>query len=435
MAYDEIMVRLKGQKPGFRDAAMKVLTWIVHAQRPLKVSELQHAIAIDCEEEEEDAVIDGDSIPDIEDLISCCCGLLVVDQQSQIVRLVHYTAQEYFDARQSSYFPEAQARIAAACISYLRFQVLSDFGACREGASKRMRSHPLLQYAVVNWGNHAQSVQTAVLEQVKSLLLKDSDLGFISQMMPVLFMQTELQPYSSYFTYPWTAMDICAWFGLDLIFEDLLDTQDYLDNPNMACSPSTLHLAAHKGHATILTLLLRRGADMENPDDWGYTPICYAALGHRLECYNLLANHGANVFPNYRISRLMLDRILESKDIKMIEALLDSGNDTSIKERSKYGYSASFFGVKPIENCPELVLLLLRRGYGLGLTMQRREMAMKNPESVILVRRRQWVATFEGEPLYPDEEAVCHIKSISVAEDSASGVADGQSVVEFAGAV
>ena len=347
---------------------------------------------------------------------------------------MHYTAQEYFDAQRLSYFPEAQTKIAAACISYLNFQVLNDFDACREGAKQRLRSHPFLSYAVMKWGIHAQTAQQAVLDQARSLLEKDSRLGFISQIMPLLFVQEEMKPYSRYFTETWTAMDIYAWFELDLVFEDLLDTQDYLDNPYMACSPSTLHLAAHKGHVSILDLLLRRGADMEIPDGWGYTAICYAALGHHVESYSMLVRYGASPFPNYRISRLMLDRTLESKDIKMVEALLDSGNDTSIKEISKYGYSSSLFGVKPIENCPELVELLLRRGYELGLTAQRRKMALKNPERVMLVRRRRWVAIFQGEPLYPDEDALCNIKSISVTKHTASA-ADGQPVAEFAGAV
>ena len=43
------------------------------------------------------------------DLItSVCAGFVTVDEESDIIRLVHYTAQEYFDQTWATWFPNGQ---------------------------------------------------------------------------------------------------------------------------------------------------------------------------------------------------------------------------------------------------------------------------------------------------------------------------------------
>ena len=41
--------------------------------------------------------IDPDNVPDSGDIVSVCAGLVVVDHESAIVRLMHYITQEYFE--------------------------------------------------------------------------------------------------------------------------------------------------------------------------------------------------------------------------------------------------------------------------------------------------------------------------------------------------
>lgn len=42
----EAIDRIERQKDGLRNLVKKVISWIVHARRPLSVGELQHALAI-----------------------------------------------------------------------------------------------------------------------------------------------------------------------------------------------------------------------------------------------------------------------------------------------------------------------------------------------------------------------------------------------------
>lgn len=44
--YEEALERIQGQPVDESKLAMRVLSWIVYAIRPLKVGEIQHAIAV-----------------------------------------------------------------------------------------------------------------------------------------------------------------------------------------------------------------------------------------------------------------------------------------------------------------------------------------------------------------------------------------------------
>ena len=88
-AYHEALNRIQAHKPGFRDPAKLALSWIVYAARQLSVLELQHALAI----EEDSCELDEDNLPEMNEVLSACAGLVTVDEDSGIVRLVHYTTQ------------------------------------------------------------------------------------------------------------------------------------------------------------------------------------------------------------------------------------------------------------------------------------------------------------------------------------------------------
>jgi hypothetical protein len=107
------------QEPGFQEIALKVLSWITCAKRPLTTLELQQALAI----EEGDSGLDEDAVEKIDRLVSVCAGLITVDQEGGIIRLVHYTTQEYFERTQNDWFPKAQSEIAITCLTYLSFSI------------------------------------------------------------------------------------------------------------------------------------------------------------------------------------------------------------------------------------------------------------------------------------------------------------------------
>ena len=124
-AYHQTMERIRGQEAGFRQLAENVLSWITCAKRPLATSELQHALAVEVGEPE----VDEENLPQIEDMVSVCAGLVTVDEESGIIRLVHYTIQEYFKQIQERWFLNAETDIMKVCITYLLFHAFKS-GFC-----------------------------------------------------------------------------------------------------------------------------------------------------------------------------------------------------------------------------------------------------------------------------------------------------------------
>src|SRR5277367_5976341 len=111
------MERIEGQAADSEELAKQVLSWIACAKRPLTTSELQHALAVEAKEPQ----LDKENLCQVEDIVSVCAGLVTVDEESGIIRLVHYTTQEYFERTQSQWFPNTHTNITIICVSYLSF--------------------------------------------------------------------------------------------------------------------------------------------------------------------------------------------------------------------------------------------------------------------------------------------------------------------------
>jgi hypothetical protein len=82
--YDDVIHRMELQSREHVVIAKKVLCWVAFALRPLSITELKHALAIEpgmCDIE------DGD-LPDDEMMISACVGLVTVESDTKTVRLV-----------------------------------------------------------------------------------------------------------------------------------------------------------------------------------------------------------------------------------------------------------------------------------------------------------------------------------------------------------
>jgi hypothetical protein len=158
------MERIEGQLSDQEELAKEALSWITCAKRLLTTLELQHALAVKVGQEE----FDEGNKPDIEDIISVCAGLVTVDEESGIIRLVHYTTQEYFERTQKKWFPSAEFDITAICVTYLSFNVFRS-GFCHTDSSfeERLSLNLLYDYTAHYWGRHARqasSLHPKVLE-------------------------------------------------------------------------------------------------------------------------------------------------------------------------------------------------------------------------------------------------------------------------------
>jgi hypothetical protein len=82
------MERINNQNKQKKALAVKVLSWITRAKRPLTLLELRHALGVEVGMFELDQI----NLSDTEDIIAVCAGLVTTEEENGIIRLVHYTA-------------------------------------------------------------------------------------------------------------------------------------------------------------------------------------------------------------------------------------------------------------------------------------------------------------------------------------------------------
>jgi ankyrin repeat protein len=288
-AYEQAMERINGQREGFQLLAKNVLSWITYAKRPLTISELQHALAVEDGESE----LDEDNLPEIEDMVSVCAGLVTVDEESNIIRLIHYTTQEYFERTRGILFPNAEADITTTCITYLSFSIF-DSGFCQrdENLEERLRDNPLYEYAARNWGRHALEAS-----QTEDLIMKffGSEVKLEASVQAMLAFNEGLfhADCAEYEPRHMTGLHLGAYFGLKETIESLLMTSR---DPDLEDSfgRTPLSWAAQRGHIAVVQQLLGKGAEADPVDTFGRTPLSWAAENGHTQVVQQLLEEGAN---------------------------------------------------------------------------------------------------------------------------------------------
>jgi hypothetical protein len=290
--YEEAMKRIELQSADNRNLALRLLSWIVHAFRTLHLTEIQHAIAID-DLEPEDRLISQDSLTPQDILVDVCAGIVRVDEESGIVRLIHYTTQKYFEGNGSDHFPRAHHDIGVRCMKYLSLDVFGE-GYCPTDKlyERRLEENPLLDYAVKNGMNHTcegneQGAQDAAL----GLLLDDVKLSSSSQVL--LVGRYKYQKYSQAFPKKkFNGVHFTAYLGIKDIMIKLLSENSKI-NPDARddYGQTPLWWAAYRGHTAVVEALLATGkVEPDAKDNYGETPLSRAAArGHTVVVEALLA--------------------------------------------------------------------------------------------------------------------------------------------------
>ncbi|RTE72649.1 hypothetical protein BHE90_012925 [Fusarium euwallaceae] len=195
-AYQEILKNIWNQSPPRVERARQVLSWVIFTREPtnLTLPVLQRALSLQDADDTVDQGLEptdawehtpdsgseddfeayllsdfddgssgsststrGDVVPK-ETLLSVCRGLITMDKDTKLIRLVHYTARDYFSNEnvRADLFPHAQNQLTRSCMTSL----------ISAGAD-----HPFDQYSHRQWGHHAQPVerefQTEILDLVR----------------------------------------------------------------------------------------------------------------------------------------------------------------------------------------------------------------------------------------------------------------------------
>lgn len=193
--------------------------------------------------EPETSELDPSNISHMDDIVSSCCGLITIDAESNIVRLIHYTSKEYFERTGRNWFQRPHAKIAITCTIYFSFGIFdSGLTKSENELRERLKANRLLYYAAQNWGIHARE-HGAYLPQVIEFLKSKTIVQSSSQVL---------------------------WF----FQHHLRNSFDFSDiHPKKLIG---LHLAAYFGIIHGVQILLQ-DQNINSQDGNGRTPLSYAA--------------------------------------------------------------------------------------------------------------------------------------------------------------
>ncbi|KAF3181117.1 hypothetical protein TWF788_006618 [Orbilia oligospora] len=335
--YQTILNRICGKDPedikkdekvsvGSARKAFQVLSWITRSSRHLTKEELQHAIAVEPGTNE----IDKDNITNnIDDIISLCRGLVTYEEESNTVRLAHYTVQEYFERTWRSWFPHADSDIAKTCILYLSYDNFkAGQSQTEQEFQERLESNSLYSYAAKNWGKHTRDSwaegqrdggerspsakpktdypdwptrRCDTMSLVHNLLFKGGA-GLRSACVQAMFMPGLSSPkpltsaqFESSLENRMPGSHIAAYFGLKPVIEQLLEKNGPNLETDNSWGPTLLSFGAYFGLKPVITrLLVMNGTGIEAKDSWGQTLLSVAAENGHKDLVELFLERGAN---------------------------------------------------------------------------------------------------------------------------------------------
>ncbi|KAF7343630.1 Ankyrin [Mycena sanguinolenta] len=300
--YDQVIERINRQSEDDRNLAMRMLSWISHAKRLLRPSELRAALAV----EPETIELDPNNLVDVDTVLSVCAGLLLVDTRDNRLRLVYFTAQDYLERKRTTLFPHASAQITMTCFQYLSYDI---FRQKTDQPLSLFHRHSLLDYAVEYALLHARGEpESEIMASIISFLGAETGWWALWNWKH----RYRDGPVS------WSPLLIAALFGLQKVCRHILGTDGAGNALQLAAIDghidvvrflirngvdvhgkegkfdSALHAAAAHGCGNIISLFLDRGVDIECRGSYG-TPLQVAAYFGQKESIELLIARGANV--------------------------------------------------------------------------------------------------------------------------------------------
>jgi ankyrin repeat protein len=364
-AYEQILNKSK-EDPMVR----KALSIILVASRPLTLSEMNVAVNIGYTSQSiHDLDLEDDE--DFKTRLRSWCGLFVSINQGNIY-FIHQTAREFLlaDLASPTTFSSelhwhhsittrhAHAVLAELCVLYLNFfnsnvSLLTDMdGAAGHYVDRR----PFLDYSAETWGTHFRKAGFIDDATIIPFALRICDSGSKSYSVWFrIYWKTTGMSTTKYFT----DIMLASYYGHRVIVKLLLEKGAEIESKDDEYGRTPLSWAAKNGHKEIVKLLLDKGADMEAKDKDGRTPLSLAA---DMECeavVKLLLEKGADIEARNKDGFTPLLLAALNEDEAIVKLLLEKGADIEAKD-SRYGRTP--LSLAASYELEAIVKLLLEKG-------------------------------------------------------------------------
>lgn len=287
--YTEAMMRISDLPSSRKEVAMEFLRWVVFAERPLEIHEIEHAIAVS----DDDHDIDQDNVIRALVLASMCEGIVRFDE-SDCVRLVHFSAKNFFSKYHEKWFPDGSAKLTSTCLTYLQFDIFSQ-GPCTGPSESadfdtRLEQYPFLKYAAKFWGKHLlKTPQDEFYSSARKLLTGPA---YFSAMSQALWYVDDEDSTSWAGKDGSTPLHMATHFGLNKLVVEFLESG--IDpNTRDVNGVTPLALACIRGVVDVAETLIKAGANVNSVDNVGGTPLYGAAYNDHEDVVKLLLQQDA----------------------------------------------------------------------------------------------------------------------------------------------
>ena len=373
-AFENTIHRIEDEPRNRRRVATEALMWVSHARRPLHVDELCHALATKLGDTE----LDQDDLLPPRAIVESCSGLLVLDDESSTIRLVHYTLKDFLQSRGAQLLQQEETYITQVLFTYLCFDEASDSTTKETQKGKKgpnideellICPPSFLEYAATNWGHHAKMSNSSEINKLALALLENAPklTRAMQSRTPSLIHPEELNnhhdPWASHYRRKRTALHVVAEFGLVELLGLLLDHGFDIEAKD-SYHNTPLHDTTIYGQGDALNLLLDYGAEIDANNFDGNTPL-YLAVSYSYDhLTSTLLKRGANVDEPCIDNWSPLHKAADNGHVPIAQALLDHG--AKILGRSVRG-------LIPLHRAAgrghvQMVLLLLKHGSPIDTT-------------------------------------------------------------------
>lgn len=226
--YESIMESISKSYEDSRALVLTIFGWIYYAKRPLRMTELREALAV----EEGETSLDEDVLMTPTDIVEICGSLVIHEEETGVVSFAHEQVQAFLT---SSYLSDQKSpnallpeiEIAKTCLNYLLLDAFKDGPTPDQNSLEdRLAKHRFAGYTARYWGTHITSANAERDPAIQKLLDKLSlSLNRIDAISELSYVTTA----SDWNDYSWdrgkSLFHLYAESGLTMLAKDLAKGQ------------------------------------------------------------------------------------------------------------------------------------------------------------------------------------------------------------------
>ena len=262
------------------ETAARAFSWLLCTYEPLSTAAFVDAVSA--------VEISGHKL-DLQEILTVCSNLIVVDSQLDTLRFAHVSFKEFLESKQEFGIPSTHSVVASGCLNTVMEHLPLDF---------RRDPQPdkdFTLYATIYWARHYRYSSAGSEESLASKLTEfifddGQETSYMFQLwLEAVHEASQYLPKShslqKYLNAVWsessTPFFTACVYGLEYIFHQLAEGAGFDINMRNSVGHTGLYLAAAWGHNGMVRLLLDLGAD---PDvqcgNFGNALSAACAAGH-----------------------------------------------------------------------------------------------------------------------------------------------------------